>query len=368
MNNNISNLVKKSPGGGGIDNLYKLQSFLALIILGYFGIKIIFASIFNFYPDKYYYRTTEIETTADSTTTQKIALSAFMPGIWNNEMTDFVIMIILCSIVYVFTQSAPRNMFERGGKVSTPLIIGYLIGLTFPIFYQTFKNKCTTTSSDGNISSSCARHNTTMIIMSLILIMGVCVINSKFSMENEGNYFIYLVGIILMIIGLYYTRKMRRTYSNVTYYKNKDSQCISSESGYLYSEGDQLLITPAFAAWVILFFFTIEPTNDKVRYLIYLVYGILLGILVSSMSYYGIDYFLVKVPEKKCMTADECKNKSMKTSPPKVSTDTTGDITNIEYSGEEEKIKYKVVDLIKMIMVVGIILMLLYFVYAARKK
>lgn len=370
MNNNISKLVK-----GGGDDIYKLQSFLALIIIGYFGIKIVLAAVFKFYPDKYYYRTVDIETSEESglDNTKKIALSAFMPGIWNNEMTDFVTMIILCSIVYVFTQSTQRKMFERGGQVASPLIIGYLIGLSFPIFYQTFRTKC-----DFTISDSCSRHNTAILVLSTILLIGMYVVNSNYPGENESNYFIYMVGIILIVVGLYYTRKMRRTYLNVNYYKNKETQCISKDSGYLYSEGDQLLITPAFAAWVLLFFFTIEPTNESVKYIIYLIYGILLGVLVSSMSYYGIDYFLVKVPEKKCMTADECRLRDMKIDAPKVSMCSTGDILNIddEYSGEisgelsgtEEVRKYKWIDLMKMVLVIGLVLMMLYFVFVAKKK
>ena len=67
------------------------------------------------------------------------------------------------------------------------------------------------------------------------------------------------------------------------------------------------MITPAFASWVLLLFFAIEPTNDMTRKLIYFLFGLLLGVFTSSMSYYGIDYFLIKLPEKSCSSYDECK-------------------------------------------------------------
>ena len=43
--------------GGNIDNPYlQLQTFISMIIVGYFGVKIIYGIFFNFYPEKYYYR------------------------------------------------------------------------------------------------------------------------------------------------------------------------------------------------------------------------------------------------------------------------------------------------------------------------
>ena len=55
--NSIKGLVRS---GGG--DMKVLQSYLALIILGYFTIKIIYGGFFKFYPDKYYYRNVDINT------------------------------------------------------------------------------------------------------------------------------------------------------------------------------------------------------------------------------------------------------------------------------------------------------------------
>ncbi len=366
--NKISGLVK-SVGVGGGDDFYKIQSFLALIIIGYFGVKIVLSGFFNFYPDKYYYRTVDIETTdssPDLKNTKNIALNAFMPGLWNNEITDFVVAIILTAIVYVFTQGPQRKMFERGGKVDTFLVIGYIIGLSFPIFYKTFRDKCKLTVSD-----SCKNHNTLIILTSVILLVFLYIVNSKYPDENKSNYFIYMIGIILIIIALYYTRKMRRTYLSVNYYKNKDQQCLGTESGYLFSDGDQFILTPAFASWILLLFFVIEPSGDMVRKVIYFIYGLLLGIFVSSMSYYGIDYFLIKVPEKKCMSLQDCVNRDMGKPPKNISVSTTGE--NVAVYEEEEEIlsikpKPQIINIFKVILILFIILMFGYFVMFSKKK
>ncbi len=362
--NKISSIVKPSLGGG--DDIYKLQSFLAMIIIGYFGIKIVLAGFFKFYPDKYYYRTVDIETTADTNTTKNIAMNAFMPGIWNNEITDFVTTIILTGLVYVFTQSTQRKMFDKGGKVDTYLIVGYIIGLTFPIFYKTFKDKCKFTIAD-----SCTKHNTGIIVSSVILLVVLYLVNSKYPDESKSNYFVYMMGIILLLIGLYYTRKLRRTYLSVNYYKNQNNQCIDTESGYLFSAGDQLLLTPAFAAWVLLFFFVIEPPEEIIRTIIYFIYGLLMGILVSSMSYYGIDYFLIKVPEKKCVSVQDCLNRDMGKPPNKISVDSVGDIS-LMISEEEEGIIIKknpqLMNILKIVLILFIIIMFGYFIMYSKKK
>jgi hypothetical protein len=40
-------------------------------------------------------------------------------------------------------------------------------------------------------------------------------------------------------------------------------------------------------------------------------YAILLGIFVSGVSYYGMEYFLVKMPQKECNSLENCDIKEM---------------------------------------------------------
>lgn len=300
--NSIKGLIKS---GGG--DMKILQSYLALIILGYFTIKIIYGGFFRFYPDKYYYRNVDINTNEDisglSGVTQKITMNAFMPGLWNNEMTDFVSCLILLGVTYVFANVQSRKMFDVNGMVDSTLIMGYVFGLLFPIFYQGMKDNCRL-----NLKDQCSQHNISILVTSIIMIGILLFINMKSSgSENKSSTFIYVMAIILLIVGLYYTRKMSKTYAQVNYYKTKDTKCSTKNTGYIFTSGDQMLITPAFASWVLLFFFVIEPESEGFKKFINFVFGLLMGIFVSSMSYYGIDYFLIKVGEKSCSSPDECK-------------------------------------------------------------
>ncbi len=297
--NSIKNLVKS---GGG--DMKILQSYLALIILGYFTIKIIYGGFFRFYPDKYYYRNVDINTNEQiaSGITEKVTLNAFMPGLWNNEMTDFVSCIILLGITYVFSNIQSRKMFDANGMVDSTLIMGYIIGLLFPIFYQGMKDNCRL-----NLKDQCSQHNIGILVISIIMIGILLFINTKSSGEESKNStYIYVTAIVLLIIGLYFTRKMSKTYAKVNYYKTTDTKCTMKKTGYVFTSGDQMLITPSFASWILLFFFVIEPQNEGLKKFINFVFGLLLGIFVSSMSYYGIDYFLIKVGEKSCSDAGEC--------------------------------------------------------------
>ncbi len=356
----------KVSGGNG--EMKILQSFLALVILGYFGIKIIYGGFFQFYPDKYYYRSVDIQTSEkdDMDNTKKIALNSFMPGIWNSEMTDFVSCIILIGIVYVFTNISSRQMFQGGGYVAPSVIIGYLIGLGFPVFYQSVRN-CRFDTID-----KCSQQNYGILGITAFIILILLGLNARYPTENKMSYFIYACSILLLIVGLLITKKLSKTYQQVTYYKNQDDKCTYKQTGYLFSSGDQILITPAFASWVLLFFFTIEPQQNSVRQFIYFLFGFLLGIFVSSMSYFGIDYFLVKLGEKSCNSVDECYLKDMPRPPADVKTTDT-DFSTVTSEEGEVMVKGPVdvpknMMIMKTVMIVFIVLMMIYFIYLAIAK
>jgi hypothetical protein len=363
--NNVKGMVKmQNMGGGG--EMQNIQSFLALVILGYFGIKIVFGGFFGFYPDKYYYRSVDIQTNEgsdDMTNTKKIALNAFMPGIWNNEMTDFVSCIILTGLVYVFTNISSRQMFGAGGLVAPALTIGYIIGLTFPTFYTSMKWNC-----HVDLKDKCTQHNWVIGILGAIIILALTVVNASYPTENKSSYFIYLTAIVLLLMGLFFTRKFSKTYQQVSYYKNTEDKCTYKNTGYIFSSGDEVLITPAFMSWVLLFFFVIEPQSDGMKQFVYFLFGFLLGIFVSSMSYYGIDYFLIKVGEKTCNSVDECYLKDMPRPPADTQTsDTSVDIEEI--SGQEVMVKpNKQMTAIKTVMITMIILMFVFFIYMSMRK
>ena len=60
-------MKSKNILGGYISNPIKqVEVFISLIILGYFGVKIIYGIFFKFYPQKYYYRNIEINSNSNN--------------------------------------------------------------------------------------------------------------------------------------------------------------------------------------------------------------------------------------------------------------------------------------------------------------
>ena len=107
-------------------------------------------------------------------------------------------------------------------------------------------------------------------------------------------------------------------------------------------------------------------------------YGLLLGSLVSSISYYGFEYFLEKKPLRQCNTPKECKIKEI-------------DIQNYSLNEVEEEelqnINNMYIDInlsnstsnyfkrsinkyswFKLILLIGIIAIIIYLIYFYLKK
>jgi hypothetical protein len=97
---------KKNLFGGDMSQQFniiqnnQIQIFFTILILGYFGIKIVYALFFKYYPNKYYYRNIQITSNdEDNSNVENITLNAYVPGIWNNEMTDFITMLVLGIVI-----------------------------------------------------------------------------------------------------------------------------------------------------------------------------------------------------------------------------------------------------------------------------
>ncbi len=358
---NKNKSISTSSIGGLMSSEKILQSYMALVILGYFGIKIVYAGFFKMYPDKYNYRSVQISSNALPSLTEDITLTSYIPGVWNNEMTDFALMVILAWLVYIFTGVSNKKMFGEGGLVDPSLIIGFIIGLGFPIYMNMIKGNCKISYNQTCMSQS------TLFTFIIAIIILVFVINFKYPSENKSNYYIYMLAILLLIVGLYMTRKISKNYSGVTYYNYENAQCSSSNKGVLQSSGDQLVITPAFASFIVLLFFAVDPPSSGAQKILYFIFGWLLGILISSISYYGIDYFLIKTPEKQCSSVSECKLLDMPV--PEEDTENSGDIDseNTKTINNDDPIK-KNMNIIKYVMTTLLVIMIIYFVYLSFKK
>jgi hypothetical protein len=313
--------IKNLYGGNDIiiDNNKdkQLQNFFAIVILGYFIIKIIFPLFFNFYPQKYYFRNIEVNTGEekdDSIITNKIALNAYIPGIWNNEVIDFITLIVLVFIIYIFTNFSSKTFITTNGNINKSFIIGYIIGLTFPLFIQNYINLFRDKPTEFVTQLSYLIF--ILIFSSVIIILNYFSINK----DNENkitnqhiNYLVYVLCIVLVLSGLYIFRKKTENYNSICYYYGSSTNVANCRKtdGVIETSGDNLKLTIPFIVFIILLLFSYEPSDETWKNLYAFVYAILLGILVSSISYYGFEYFLEKRPQKECNSLEECKYRKM---------------------------------------------------------
>ena len=87
-------------------------------------------------------------------------------------------------------------------------------------------------------------------------------------------------------------------------------------------------------------------------------FGIILGVFVSAISYYGIEYFLIKQPIKQCNSASEC------------STIQDPDSYDEEMTNELEQVNTnkKGVNIIKVLMIISLIAIVSFLIYKNVSK
>jgi len=356
---------------GGNDNdiinpTKQIEVFLSIIILGYFGIKIVYGTFFNFYPQKYYYKNITIstnESSDNSANTENITLNAYMPGVWNNEMTDFVTLIVLCGVIFVYTNVSTKSFIDINGNLSLSFLFGYIIGLGYPAIYSNYVKLY-----NNEVNSSTMIKYMYLIIL-VIFIVFIIILNysqsKKISSYHKINYLVYACSIILLFFGLLFAKKNIKSYNSVTYFYNNGEQCTFAKNGVLQSSGDILNITIPFIVFIMLLLFSYEPEELSMKSLYTFIYGLLLGILVSSISYYGIEYFLIKKPEQECKNLNECILKEMPEPIKEPETTTTN-----QYVPDNPVINkaMSIISILKIVSIIIIILICIFLSYYYIKK
>jgi hypothetical protein len=356
------------------------QKFIAIIIIGYFGIKVIYGSFFGFYPKKYYYRDIEINTNESSeeekSLTKNIALNAYVPGLWNNEISDFVSVLVMAFIIFIMTNATSKSFISKEGTIHPAFIIGYILGLGYPVMVQNFGAYFTRT-----FQASCIIQYIYLAVLLAIIFM--IVLMNYYSdngtiKSSKINYIVYILVLFLLIFGLIFSKKNINSYSSVTYSYTNGAVCSSQQSGIVQSSGETLNITTPFISFIILLLFTYEPGEISMKYFYIFIYALLLGIFVSSISYYGIEFFLVKQPQKECNTFAECSLKKMptplsyQTTPPRDpgavydNTDPKSSIVNMDFSNFNYivLIKFSMLTLI----VIGVLYLIFFYYIKARSS
>ncbi len=302
LNNNFIKYVKNSKSEDNVNNndsnIQSIQTFISFIIIGYFGIKIVYSTFFQYYPDKFYHKSIEI-----SKDENKSVVSTYIPNYWNNEFVDFITLLTLSFVVYLFTNFSSKNIITKSGTISPSFFVGYIIGLGYPIYKKYTIGKSGTGETDSNT-----------ITGALLFIIAVVAIISNYSTNEDHsvNISIYFVTIFILLYGLYLTRKKSESKLTTKVYNSKNDKCASSTSGVILTSGEKLNLNIPFISFIILLLFKYDPHNSGFKYATYFLFGLLLGIFVSAISYFGIEYFLEKTPEKVCDDVNECEIKDIK--------------------------------------------------------
>lgn len=296
---------------GGDGSTKKIETFLSIIIIGYFGIKIIYGLFFNYYPEKYYYRNIDISTNdvKNGPLSKGITLNAYVPGIWNNELTDFITLLALSAVVFIYTNVSSKSFIDVNGNLNFSFLIGYILGLGYPVLYASYGNLFSKEFSSSIIIKS-IYYVVSVALIIFIIIMNFMSANSIDS-THKISYTVYVIVFILLFFGLILSKKDSKNYNSVTYFYNNGTQCTFAKNGVFQSSGDIINITLPFLVFIILLLFSYEPSEISIKNIYIFIYGLLLGILVSGISYFGIEYFLQKVPEKECTDLNECILKEM---------------------------------------------------------
>lgn len=340
----------------------QIETFISIIIIGYFGIKIVYGVFFNYYPQKYYYRNIDVTTNEgdNQTNTQNITLNAYTPGMWNNEMTDFITLIVLTGIIYIYTNVSTKSFIDEYGNLKFSFLLGYIIGLGYPIiaaYTGTLINKEMKTS----IILRCIYFFIAVVFIIFIIIINYTAAN-KLNSIHRLNYTVYLIVIILLFFGLLLSKKNSKNYNSVTYFYNDGDKCTFAKNGVLQTSGDIITITLPFLSFIILLLFSYEPSEISIKNVYSFVYGILLGILISGISYFGIEYFLEKQPEKECKDINECIYKEMPI-PESSSIQNKKDIVIDSNLPATVKVIKNKTSIIKMIILLVIIIIMVYLIY-----
>lgn len=319
-NGNKSERIKIVNNGA----LSKYQYLLSIVLVGYFGIKIFLGS-FNKYPEKFYEKQLIIKSNElcknnnnvdeENNVQDNLVLNYFIPGLINNEIYDIIITVILSSILFIISGMYKRKSFGYIGITNFIFVVGYLIGLNAPLYKSFFEE-------DNNSLFV----NYTYLITFIILMGFMCLMSAmgsfnsnKFSLNDGlGGYIIYLIVFALLIIGLIFTKKKIKT-SNTYYYMNNtlynsNNICDNNKTvGGYQSSGEYVKISMTFLSYILLFIFVYDPFNNQMLNSgYYFVNGLLFGIFISGMSFYGFEYFLNKKPDIYCNNEEDCKLKNIK--------------------------------------------------------
>jgi hypothetical protein len=335
MNNNYNGNNEITAHTG---SLFNLKTFVGMGLIVYLLLKAIF-SPFGLYPKKYYNQTMTINSNSDNNQDQIV--NAYVPGIWNNEMTDIITFIVL--IIVIFLLKSKNNLVVYSNNVNYYLIISIVIACIYPPLKQNFSDD----PSSMNLFEK--------IFIPLLLAVGFWF---NFTTSPNKTYYIIYLGLIIMIFtGLYLSKNNSEVYQDVLYNvssTDNKSNCTNYDTQEITvkSSGTVFKLTTVF----VLFLSIIAlPYNNNI--ITNVVNGVLIGLFTGMMSFYGFQYPFYRTPSDFCKNKTECQTKNIPT-----------DNSSSDDSGVESEMENKVNWNSWTIMSIALIMVLLLFYLSFQRN
>lgn len=251
----------------------KLQKYMTILVIGYFLTKIIYG-YFNKYEKKE----------------------------MGNEMTEFITMIVMGWLLYIFTNMDKRHTFGHLTNINWIFFLGYIIGINIPYIYSSLSN-------EKNIKNNTyLQYLFYSIFIFIVIIMTYLSIRSSKDSDNVLYYIMYLIIIAIIILGLVITKQNSKFYSITIDKKNQKDKI---KHGYEKTAGTYINFTIPLMGWLLSLLFMYDAEEDIIFKMLSLVNGITLGMFVGGVAYEGFPYILKKGKSEYCEGENECSKKNM---------------------------------------------------------
>ena len=315
MDNNFGNNSNNNTNNGVIDMFStRLRTYLIPLIFGYFLIKLFFAT-FGVYPKKYYNQTMTINSN-DENVDKESVLNAYVPGLWNSELTDFLVMVMM-SLILFFVKGNGQFPLSPSGGINYTLWISFAIGLFIPVL----KTQVYESSVDFDNFYSIL-----IAVIGIFILIYNLIFNS--SAGNKGGYAIFTGLIILITVLLYVFKNKSNVFANILYnIRDKNAESCTRydmENITVKSSGEEFSINIPFITWIVLLLFSYN--NGAVNNIFN---GVLLGVFVGGVSFIGVQYPIIKTASDFCSSYKECQSKGIP-SQDNTDTETTADTEAIK--------------------------------------
>lgn len=243
--------------------------FTAIVIIAYFGVKI-FYGFFDIMPRK----PTKLET------------------------LDLAATLALTMALFILTNMGGRGLLNIGTHDNITFMSGLMIGLSLPYLINS------ATSSNVYANSVVLQY---ILQLFVIGIAASIIYITAVSSSSLLSYITRLLIIILVVVGIIYTRQNGRLYS-ITKQKDGPDNSKIYTNGYVKTSGVNVSLSLGVVSWILCLLFYYKPEGNIQNDYLSVVNGLLFGAFVGSLAYNGVIYLLDDGSTFICTTEKECSD------------------------------------------------------------